>query len=46
VVIYVLKWNIVDRWGRYNGEAALRRFDELTDASLEKYGALAFQGEA
>jgi hypothetical protein len=45
VVIYVLKWNIVDRWGQYNGEAAVRRFDELTDASLGSYAKLAFDGE-
>lgn len=46
VVIYVLKWNIVDRWGRYNGEAAMKRFEDLVDASLGDYAALAFEGEA
>jgi Protein of unknown function (DUF2764) len=46
VVIYVLKWNIVDRWGRYNGEAAMRRFEDLIDAALGSYAALAFEGEA
>jgi len=46
VVIYVLKWNIVDRWGRYNGEAAMKRFEDLVEASLGDYAALAFEGEA
>jgi len=46
VVIYVLKWNIVDRWGRYNGEAAMKRFDDLVDASLGDYAGMAFEGEA
>lgn len=45
VVIYVLKWNIVGRWGRYNSEAAVRRLDELTDASLGSYAKLAIVGE-
>ncbi|GAB4395034.1 MAG: hypothetical protein Tsb0032_25690 [Kiloniellaceae bacterium] len=46
VVIYVLKWNIVDRWTRYNGEAAMRRFEEMIEASLGDYATLAFEGEA
>lgn len=46
VVIYVLKWNIVDRWGRYNGEAAMRRFEELVEAALGDYAVLSFEGEA
>ncbi|MGI9413141.1 MAG: hypothetical protein ACR2PM_05705, partial [Hyphomicrobiales bacterium] len=46
VVIYVLKWNIVDRWGRYNAEAAARRFDDLTRAGLGAYATLSFEGEA
>lgn len=46
VVIYVLKWNIVDRQTRYNREAAARRFDELTDAALGEHAALRFDGDA
>ncbi len=46
VVIYVLKWSIVDRWGRYNGEAAARRFEDLTEAGLGAYAKLSFEGEA
>ena len=41
--IYVLKWNIVDRWGRYNAEAAARRFDELTQAGLGCLRELVFR---
>ena len=40
VVIYVLKWDIVDRWVRYNGEEAAKRFEELTRAGLGDYAAL------
>lgn len=34
VVIYVLRWNIVDRWVRYDGQAASDRFEQLVDAGL------------
>ena len=40
VVIYVLKWDIVDRWVRYNGEEAAKRFEELTRAGIGDYAAL------
>lgn len=46
VVIYVLKWNIIDRWVRYNAEAAAKRFQDLTEAALGDYAALQFEGEA
>ena len=46
VVIYVLKWNIVDRWVGYNGEAAMKRFAELVEASLGEHAALTFEGGA
>ncbi len=35
VVIYVLKWSVIDRWSRYNAEAAARRFQQLLDAGLD-----------
>ena len=28
VVLYVLRWNLADRWSRYQGEAAVQRFGE------------------
>jgi hypothetical protein len=37
VVIYVLKWNIIDRTARYNVAGAKRRFVELVDESLGKF---------
>lgn len=46
VVIYVLKWSIVDRWGRYNGEAAVRRFEDLAEVGMDSFAALFFDGEA
>lgn len=45
VVIYVLKWNIVDRATRYNAQAAARRFDGLTQAGLGAFAALDWGGE-
>ncbi len=44
VVIYVVQWNIVDRWGRYSSEPASEHFEELTDAALGDHRAL-FEGE-
>jgi hypothetical protein len=40
VVIYVLKWAIVDRWASQNREAAARRFDTLTEDGLKACRAL------
>lgn len=40
VVIYVLQWSIVERWGRYNGEEACARFDEMTEAARAGMGTL------
>lgn len=46
VVIYVLKWNIIDRWVRYNAEVAAKRFQDLTEAALGDYAELQLEGEA
>lgn len=46
VVIYVLKWNIFDRWAKSNAEAAARRFSELSLAALSDFPDLTFEGEA
>lgn len=40
VVIYVLKWNIVERWTRYNEEAASQRFQELIQTGLQQAEAV------
>ena len=37
VVIYVLRWNLVDRWCRYEGEAAVERFRIMVDSGIEKF---------
>jgi hypothetical protein len=42
VIIYVLKWNIVDRVARYNTESANRRFQDLVHASLGEYENMTF----
>ncbi|MEL6234320.1 MAG: hypothetical protein AAFR46_07915 [Pseudomonadota bacterium] len=34
VALYVLKWNIFDRWARLDAKAASARFDALADAAL------------
>jgi hypothetical protein len=34
VVIYVLRWNVVDRWTTYDADAAVERFESLVDSGL------------
>lgn len=40
VAIYVLTWNIFDRWARTNAEAATRRFEALTLEALSDFPEL------
>lgn len=35
VVIYVLRWDITNRWTHYHAPEALKRFDELVEAGLD-----------
>jgi hypothetical protein len=35
VIIYVLRWDIVNRWSRNDQQAALARFNQLVDAGLK-----------
>jgi hypothetical protein len=37
VVIYLMRWSLVDRWTRYDGEVAVKRFGELVDEGIEKF---------
>ena len=37
VIIYLNRWSLVDRWCRYNGEAAVERFRKLVDSGMEKF---------
>jgi hypothetical protein len=40
VVIYVLKWDIVDRWVRHDSEQAAARFEQMTETGLGDYANL------
>ena len=40
VVVYVLRWDVIDRWSRYNGEAAARRFDRMVESALGDYASM------
>lgn len=40
VVYYVLRWSLVDRWSRYDAEAAATRFAELLDEALSEFSGL------
>lgn len=40
VVIYVMRWDLVDRWTRYDGEHALHRFHGLVEQGLNGYEQL------
>lgn len=37
VVLYVLRWNIIDRWTRYEGHLAAQRFESLVAEGLGGY---------
>lgn len=34
VAFYVMRWNMADRWSRYDADAAAARFQEMLDAAL------------
>jgi hypothetical protein len=38
VVIYVLRWDIIDRWTSHDGERAARRFEQMVQDGLDDYG--------
>jgi hypothetical protein len=46
VVIYVLKWNIIDRGSRYNTEAAKKRFNDLVEEGLADFTAPLFEDKS
>jgi Protein of unknown function (DUF2764) len=37
VVIYLMRWDLIDRWTRYSGDAAVERFRKLVDAGIEEF---------
>lgn len=44
VVLYVLKWNIFDRWAKADSAAAARRFAELSEDALKNFPHLQSEG--
>ena len=46
VVVYVVKWSVVDRWGRYNSAQAIQRLNEMTEAALGNHARLFQEGSA
>lgn len=44
VVIYVLKWNIFDRWSKADSAAAAQRFSELSEEALKNFPQLQSEG--
>jgi hypothetical protein len=43
VIIYVLKWNIIERGSHYNTEAARQRFNDLVDEGLGNFSEPLFK---
>ena len=46
VVIYALRWHVIDRWTRYDGDVATERFDQLVEAGLGEHTAKFYEGES
>ncbi|SDG44685.1 hypothetical protein SAMN05216241_11329 [Limimonas halophila] len=46
VALYVLRWDLMDRWMRYDGEAAAQRFEALVDRALAAHGPVLQTEEA
>jgi len=44
VVIYVLRWNVIERWTTYDGEVAKARFGELVETALGEHVRLLEEG--
>ena len=45
VVVYVLRWDMIARWTTYDGDAAVRRFDELVEQAMAGLGDLRPQAD-
>lgn len=46
VVVYVLKWQLVDRWSRFDAGVAIERFEGLINEGLGRYQGALFSGGA
>ncbi len=40
VVVYVLRWDVIDRWSRYDSSKAEKRFREMADQALGEHIAM------
>ena len=40
VVVYVLRWDVIDRWSRYNVSKAEKRFNEMASSALGEYASM------
>jgi hypothetical protein len=40
VVVYVLRWDVIDRWSRYNSSKAEQRFNEIAASALGEYARM------
>jgi hypothetical protein len=40
VVLYVLKWDLMDRWMRYDARAGRQRFERVAADALSRYGEI------
>ncbi len=40
VVVYVLRWDVIDRWSRYNSNKAEQRFNEIAASALGEYARM------
>ena len=37
VIIYLMRWNLMERWTRYNGDAAIECFRKLVDSGIKDF---------
>jgi hypothetical protein len=44
VAIYVLKWNIFDRWAQSNAQDAAKRFEHLAQQAMADVADIDFEG--
>ncbi len=40
VVVYVLRWDVIDRWSRYNSKLATHRLERMLESGLEDFNAV------
>lgn len=40
VVVYVLRWDVIDRWSHYNTTKAEKRFNDMAESALGEYARM------